>query len=196
MKASLVLATAALLLTALTLSGAEPTSEKKKPDVGYYATTQDVVEEILKQAKVTKKDVVIDLGCGDGRFPITAAKKYGCKGIGYEIDPVWVAKAKARVEAEMVTDLVDIRAEDIFTADLRKVTVVCLFLLPELNTRLIPQLEKLPEGARIVTHEFDIPGLVPDRKTEYISTQDESEHLLYFYSVPLKHSSNGKRAAQ
>lgn len=144
MKASLVLATAALLLTALTLSGAEPTSEKKKPDVGYYATTQDVVEEILKQAKVTKKDVVIDLGCGDGRFPITAAKKYGCKGIGYEIDPVWVAKAKARVEAEMVTDLVDIRAEDIFTADLRKVTVVCLFLLPELNTRLIPQLEKLP----------------------------------------------------
>ncbi|MDP1797676.1 MAG: 50S ribosomal protein L11 methyltransferase [Planctomycetaceae bacterium] len=196
MKASLVLATAALLLTALTLSGAEPTSEKKKPDVGYYATTQDVVEEILKQAKVTKKDVVIDLGCGDGRFPITAAKKYGCKGIGYEIDPVWVAKAKARVEAEMVTDLVDIRAEDIFTADLRKVTVVCLFLLPELNTRLIPQLEKLPEGARIVTHEFDIPGLVPDRKTEYISTQDESEHLLYFYSVPLKRAPVGKRAAE
>lgn len=187
------IAVTSFLMLLAVLTGAEP--PKKKPDVGYYATTQDVVDEILKQAKVTKNDVVIDLGCGDGRFPITAAKKYGCKGIGYEIDPVWVAKAKKRAETEKVTDLVDIRAEDIFTADLSKVTVVCLFLLPELNTRLIPQLEKLPPGARIVTHEFDIPGLLPDRKAEYISTQDESEHLLYFYSVPLKPAPLGKRIA-
>ena len=193
MKASLVVASAALVLTALSLSAAEP---KKKPDVGYYATTQDVVDEILRQVKVTKKDVVVDLGCGDGRFPIAAAKTYGCKGIGYEIDPEWVAKAKAKVAAEKVTDLVDIRAQDIFTADLSKVTVVCLFLLPELNMRLIPQLEKMPTGARIVTHEFDIPGLIPDRKMEYTSKQDESEHLLYFYSVPLKPAPLGKRAPQ
>lgn len=175
-------------------AGAEP--PQKKPDVGYYATTQDVVDEILKQVKVSKKDVVVDLGCGDGRFPIAAAKSYGCKGIGYEIDPVWVAKAKAKVATEKVEGLVEIRDQDIFTADLSKVTVVCLFLLPELNTRLIPQLEKLPEGARIVTHEFDIPGLLPDRQMQYISKQDESEHLLYFYSVPLKRAPVGKRAAQ
>ncbi len=100
------------------------------------------------------------------------------------------------MQTEKVADLVDIRAEDIFKADLRKVTVACLFLLPELNARLIPQLEKLPEGARIVTHEFDIPGLIPDRKLEYISKQDESEHLLYFYSVPLKYAPVGKRAAE
>lgn len=193
MKSSMMAVIFASLFPVLLSAAEEP---KKKPDVGYYATTQDVVEEILKQAKVTKKDTVIDLGCGDGRFPITAAKIYGCKGIGYEIDPEWVAKAKARVQSEKVAELVDIRAEDIFKADLRKVTVVCLFLLPELNARLIPQLEKLPEGARIVTHEFDIPGLIPDRKTEYISKQDESEHLLYFYSVPLKYAPVGKRAAE
>jgi len=159
---------------------------KKKPDVGYYATTQDVVEEILKQAKVTSNDVVCDLGCGDGRFVITAAKKYGCKGVGYEIDPVWVKKARELVQKEQVSKLVEIRDQDIFTADLKDVTVVTLFLLPELNNRLVPQLEKLPNGARIVTHEFDIPLLVPDRTMEYVSKQDESEHLLYFYSVPLK----------
>lgn len=183
-----------LVMILAVCAGAEP--PKKKPDVGYYATTQDVVDEILQQVKVTKKDVVVDLGCGDGRFPIAAAKTYGCRGLGYEIDPVWVAKAKAKVIAEKVEDLVEIRDQDIFTADLSKVTVVCLFLLPELNTRLIPQLEKLPEGARIVTHEFDIPGLIPDRKMEYVSKQDESEHLLYFYSVPLKRAPVGKRAAQ
>ncbi len=74
----------ASLFPALLSAAEEP---QKKPDVGYYATTQDVVEEILKQVKVTKRDTDIDLGCGDGRFPITAAKIYGCKGIGYEIDP-------------------------------------------------------------------------------------------------------------
>jgi SAM-dependent methyltransferase len=179
--------TAALIsLGGLVLAQEPAAKPKKKPDVGYYATTQDVVEEILKQAKVTKNDVVCDLGCGDGRFPITAAKLYGCKGVGYEIDPKWVATARALAEKEKVAKLVDIREQDIFTADLKNVTVVTLFLLPELNARLIPQLEKLPKGARIVAHEFDVPGLTPDRKLEYVSKEDESEHLLYFYSTPLK----------
>jgi SAM-dependent methyltransferase len=165
----------------------EPAAKpKKKPDVGYYATTQDVVEEILRQVKVTKHDVVCDLGCGDGRFPITAARQYGCKGIGYEIDPKWVAAARALAEKEKVAHLVEIHEQDIFTVDLKDVTVVTLFLLPEMNARLVPQLEKLPKGARIVAHEFDVPGLVPDRKLEYVSKQDQSEHLLYFYTVPLK----------
>jgi SAM-dependent methyltransferase len=165
----------------------EPAAKpKKKPDVGYYATTQDVVEEILRQVKVTKHDVVCDLGCGDGRFPITAARQYGCKGLGYEIDPKWVAAARALAEKEKVAHLVEIHEQDIFTVDLKDVTVVTLFLLPEMNARLVPQLEKLPKGARIVAHEFDVPGLVPDRKLEYVSKQDQSEHLLYFYTVPLK----------
>lgn len=170
----------------LVCAAADPKPGKKNPDVGYYATTQDVVEEIFKQVKVTRQDVVCDLGCGDGRFPITAAKIYGCRGVGYEIDPEWVAQARQKAQQEGVSRLVEIREQDIFTADLREVTVVTLFLLPELNNRLIPQLEKLPKGARIVSHEFDIPGLVPDRKVEFESTQDKSEHLLYYYTTPLK----------
>ncbi len=177
----------------LCLCGADPApttqpaaTTTKKPDVGYYATTQDVVEEIFKQTKVGKTDVVCDLGCGDGRFPITAARIYGCRGVGYEIDPEWVQKARDRAKAEKVADRVEIRDQDIFTADLSQVTVVTLFLLPELNKKLIPQLDKLPKGARIVTHEFEIPGLVPDRQATYISKQDESEHLLFYYTTPLK----------
>lgn len=158
----------------------------KTPDVGYYATTQDVVEEMLRLARVGKNDVVCDLGCGDGRFVITAAKKYGCRGVGYEIDPEWVRKARTLAQKEQVDRLVEIREADIFTADLKNVTVVTLFLLPELNDRLIPQLEQLPPGARIISHEFEIPSLVPDRKLAYQSRQDNSEHLLYVYSAPVK----------
>lgn len=173
------------LLSNDTATPAQP-SPKKKPDVGYYATTQDVVEEILRQVKVQKTDIVCDLGCGDGRFVITAARKYGCKGIGYEIDPQLVETGRKRAQELGVADRVEILEEDIFTADLSKMTVVTLFLLPNLNTRLIPQLEKLPANARIVSHEFDVPGLVPDREMTFVSKQDDSEHLLYFYSLPLK----------
>ncbi len=165
---------------------AAPTAAKKRPDVGYYATTQDVVEEILKQVRVAKNDVVCDLGCGDGRFVITAAKQFGCRGIGYEIDPKLVREGRQRAQATGVAERATIVEQDIFTVDLSKVTVVTLFLLPELNRRLIPQLEKLPPQARVVSHEFEIPGLVPDREMTFVSKQDDSEHLLFFYSVPLK----------
>src|SRR5581483_10586027 len=124
-------------------------------------------------------------GCGDGRFVITAAKTYGCRGVGYEIDSQWVKKARERVRHEQLEKLVEIRDQDFFTADLKDVTVLTLFLLPELNDRLVAQMEKMPKGARIVTHEFDIPSLIPDKEAVFVSRQDESEHLLYYYSVPL-----------
>lgn len=168
------------------LSGQEQAAQRSKPDVGYYATTQDVVEEALRLARVTERDVVCDLGCGDGRVVITAAKNYRCRGIGYEIDSDWVQKARMRARSEGLIDKVDIRQQDIFTADLSQVTVVFLFLLPELNNRLIPQLEKLPTGARIIAHEFDIPDLIPDKKLIYNSREDQSEHLLYVYTAPIK----------
>jgi ribosomal protein L11 methylase PrmA len=165
---------------------ADESVPKKSPDVGYYATTQDVVEEILRLAKVRKNDVVCDLGCGDGRFVITAAKKHGCRGVGYEIDPKYVKLARESAKKQGVESLVTIHEQDIFTVDLKPMTVVTLFLLPNLNTRLIPQLEQLPKGARIISHEFDIPGLVPDRELTFVSKQDDSEHLLYVYTTPLK----------
>jgi ribosomal protein L11 methylase PrmA len=174
------------LLASLTFAAEPVATPKKSPDVGYYATTQDVVEEILRLAKVTKKDVVCDLGCGDGRFVITAAKQHGCRGVGYEIDPKYVQLARERAKQQRVESLVAIHEQDIFTADLQEMTVVTLFLLPELNARLIPQLEKLPPGARVVSHEFDVPGLVADRELTFVSKQDDSEHLLYVYTTPLK----------
>jgi SAM-dependent methyltransferase len=181
------------LLTVAAAADPPANTPRKTPDVGYYATTQDVVDEILRLAKVGKNDVVCDLGCGDGRFVITAAKKYGCKGVGYEIDPHWVRTARALAEKEQVAELVEIREADIFTADLKNVTVVTLFLLPELNDRLIPQLEQLPRGARIISHEFEIPSLIPDHKLEFQSQQDRSEHLLYLYRVPIKRAAASPR---
>jgi ribosomal protein L11 methylase PrmA len=179
--------TVVLLGTFVSIAVAEDVSKpKKQPDVGFYATTQDVVEEILRLANVGKHDVVCDLGCGDGRFVITAAKKHGCRGVGYEIDPKYVKLARESAKKQGVEQLVAIHEEDIFTVDLKSMTVVTLFLLPELNQRLIPQLEKLPKGARIISHEFDVPGLIPDQELTFVSKQDESEHLLYVYTVPLK----------
>ncbi|MDZ4688026.1 MAG: methyltransferase domain-containing protein [Planctomycetaceae bacterium] len=181
-----VMCLAGCLAIAVTFA-VEPTpAPKKKPDVGFYATTQDVVEEILRLAKVGKDDVVCDLGCGDGRFVITAAKRHGCRGVGYEIDPKYVKIARESAKKQDVEALVTIHEQDIFTVDLKPMTVVTLFLLPELNDRLIPQLEKLPKGARIISHEFDVPGLVADKELTFVSKQDESEHLLYIYTTPLK----------
>lgn len=164
----------------------QPKPTKRRPDVGFLATTQDVVDEILKQARVTKDDVVCDLGCGDGRFVITAAAKYGCRGVGYEIDPKLIAAGREKAQQLGVADKARIVEQDLFTVDLSQVTVVTLFLLPDLNRRLIPQLEKLPANARIISHEFEVPGLIADREVTFVSKQDDSEHLLYFYSLPLK----------
>lgn len=158
----------------------------RKPDVGFYATTQDVVEKMLDLVKTTEKDVVYDLGCGDGRFVTTAAAKYGCKAVGVELDPKYVEIGKKIVADRGLSEKVEIRQGDIFETDLRPATVVTLFLLPEMNQKLIPQLEKLPAHARIIAHEFDIPGLIPEESLTFISKEDDSEHLLYIYKMPLK----------
>jgi SAM-dependent methyltransferase len=174
------------------LFAAEPVSPpRKKPDVGYYPTTQDVVEKMLELAKVTKQDHVCDLGCGDGRFIITAAKRYGCRATGYEIDPKLVAAGQARIRDEKLEAIAKIVDQDIFTVDVSDVTVMMLFLFPKMNERLIPQLEKMAAGSRIITHEFDIPGLQADQELTWVSKQDNSEHLLYLYTIPLKRAAAG-----
>lgn len=159
---------------------------RKEPDVGYHPTRQDVVERILQELKVGARDTVCDLGCGDGRIPITAARKFGAHGIGYEIDAELVRRARSDATKAGVADRVEIRETDLFAADLKGVTVVTLFLLPELHKRLIPTLNRLPAGTRVATHEFDIPGIQPDRHLSYVSREDDSEHLLYFYTIPLR----------
>src|SRR5207237_2919427 len=107
----------------------------------YVPTPQKVVDKMLEMAKVTKDDVVYDLGCGDGRIVVTAAKKYGAKGVGIDIDPVRVKESLKNVEDNKVQGLVEIKQDDIFKQDLSPASVVTLYLLPELNVKLIPQLE-------------------------------------------------------
>ena len=158
--------------------------EIRPPDVPYIVTPQAVVDKMLEMAAVTKDDLLYDLGCGDGRIVIAAAKKYGCKAVGYDIDPQCVKESLENVEKNQVGDLVRIEQKDVFTLDLREASVITLYLLPDLNVRLIPQLEKLKPGSRIVSHAFDIEGVEPEKIVDVIS--DEGKSTIYFWTTPLK----------
>jgi ribosomal protein L11 methylase PrmA len=141
---------------------------------------------MLELAKITKNDLVYDLGCGDGRIVVTAAKKYGCKAIGYDIDPQRVKESQENVRKNGVEQLVKIEQKDIFTLDLSKANVITLYLLPELNVALIPQLEKLKPGSRIVSHDFGMEGTIPDKAVTITSDEDDEEHDIYLWTSPLK----------
>jgi len=177
------------LLTTLPACGPETNAvagDKKTPDVVYVPTPNDVVARMLKVAGVKKTDVVYDLGCGDGRIVVTAAKKYGCKGIGFDIDPERLKESRANVKKNGVEKLVQIKDQDIFTVDLSKASVVTLYLLPKLNRRLIPQINKMKPGSRIVSHEYDMAGIKPDKVIHMKSREDNAEHTIYLWTVPLK----------
>jgi hypothetical protein len=133
----------------------------RKPDVIYVPTPQDVVDKMLEMAEIKEGDVIYDLGCGDGRIVVTAAKKYGVKAFGFDINPKRVRESLENVRKSNVGHLVTIKQEDIFTLDLREANVVTLYLLPSLNVKLMPQLEKLRPGSRILSHDFDMRGAKP-----------------------------------
>ena len=158
----------------------------RKPDVIYVPTPQEVVDKMLELAEVKKDDLVYDLGCGDGRIVVTAAKKYGCRGVGYDINPKRIKESLENVEKNNVGHLVRIEQEDIFTLDLSKANVITLYLLPSLNVKLIPQLEKLKPGSRIVSHDFDMRGVTPDKVVEINSDNEYSDHTVYLWTTPLK----------
>jgi hypothetical protein len=158
----------------------------RKPDVIYVPTPQEVVDKMLEMAQVTKDDLLYDLGCGDGRIMVTAAKKYGCRAFGYELHAGRVRKSLANVAKNNVGHLVTVEQKDIFTLDLSKANVITLYLLPELNVRLIPQLEKLKPGSRIVSHDFDMKGVKPDKVVELTVDNDWDEHTIYLWTTPLK----------
>ncbi len=145
----------------------------KRPitDVEYEPTPQNVVDAMLRLGKVTNKDVVWDLGCGDGRIPVTAAKVYGCQSRGFDIDPERVKDSLANVRNRGVERLVTIEQRDIFTLDLSQgPTVVTLYLLPHLNAKLLPQLRKLPPGTRVLSVEHRMGDIKPD---EHIAVDTE-----------------------
>ncbi len=158
----------------------------RKPDVIYVPTPQEVVDKMLEMAQVTKDDLLYDLGCGDGRIVATAAKKYGCKAAGYDLRRGRVKASLANVEKYNVGHLVQIEQKDIFTLDLSKADVITLYLLPALNVRLIPQLEKLKPGSRIVSHDFDMKGVKPDKVVELTIEDDWDQHTIYLWTTPMK----------
>jgi SAM-dependent methyltransferase len=187
-RAALVVALTGLVALACTAAG-DDRDEKRAPDINYIPTPQKVVDRMLEVARVTKKDVVYDLGCGDGRIVCTAAKKYRCKAVGFDIDSERIKECeanKAKLDRD-IQKLVTFKRQDIFKLDLREATVVTLYLWPALNVKLIPQLKKLPRGSRIVSHSFDMKGVRPD-KGYPIDAADEggAYHKIYLWTTPLR----------
>jgi ribosomal protein L11 methylase PrmA len=138
---------------------------------------------MLELAKVKKGDTVYDLGCGDGRI-VVAAAKLGAKGKGFDIDPARIKDSLANVKKNKVEDSVEIVQADIFKLDLRPADVVTLYLLPSLNVKLIPQLEKLKPGTRIVSHDFEMAGVKPDKVI--MVEAGGRDHPVYLWTTPLK----------
>jgi LEA14-like dessication related protein len=158
----------------------------RTPDVIFVPTPQEVVDKMLELVDVKKDELLYDLGCGDGRIVVTAAKRYGCKAVGFDIDPQRIKESLENVEKNNVGDLVKIEQKDIFTLDLSEANVITLYLLPRLNVKLIPQLEKLKPGSRIVSHDFDMEGVTPDKVITLTSSDGNAEHTVYFWTTPLK----------
>jgi len=184
----------AMLPALLLVVPAVPADDKKKekePDVIYVPTPQPVVDKMLELAEVKKDDVVYDLGCGDGRIVVTAAKKFGCKAVGFDIDPERIKDSLKNVKDNNVGDMVEIKKQDIFELDLSKANVITLYLLPELNVKLIPQLEKMKPGSRIVSHDFDMRGVKPKKVVTVKSDGDSGrEHTVYLWVTPLEKEKN------
>jgi SAM-dependent methyltransferase len=147
-------------------SEAQATRPARKLDVWYVPTPHEVVDRMLDEAKIRPTDVVYDLGCGDGRMVIAAAKKFGTRGVGVDLDPARIKEARANAKAAGVEQLVTFRVGDMFETDIREADVVLLYLLPELNRRLKPKLfAELRPGARVVSHDFDMGKEWPADRT-------------------------------
>ena len=198
MKNRMLVKTAVMMmvLTAvLFLSAALVAAQNKPartPDIHFVPTPHEVVEIMLRLADIKKNDIVYDLGCGDGRIVIAAAKKVGARAYGFDIDPEMVKKSQDNVRAQNIGHLVTIQEADIFDLDLSDASVVTLYLLPELNVRLIPQLDKLKPGSRIVSHDFDMDGVIPDVEAT-VTRGDGGTSKVYLWTAPLKKVAVKKR---
>lgn len=158
----------------------------RTPDCVYVGTPYDVIDRMLQMASIQKSDLVYDLGCGDGRIVVAAAKRYGCRGVGYDISPQRVQESLENVHKNQVGHLVKIEKQDIFTLDLSPVNVIMLYLLPSMNEKLIPQLENLRPGSRVVSHDYRIEGIAADKSVTMSSLEDGVKHYVYLYTAPLK----------
>jgi len=152
---------------------------ERNPDVIFVPTPQEVVEDMLRLANVRQGDVLYDLGSGDGRIPVTAAKLYGVRAVGIDIDPERIREAQENARRNGVDKLVQFRMDDLFEADFRDATIITLYLLPDLNLKLRPRLlRELKPGTRIVSHQFDMGTWKPDKKLE------SNGRTVYFWVIP------------
>jgi SAM-dependent methyltransferase len=180
-----------VLLTGAATTQGGGDGEKCGFNLIYVPTPQNAVEKMLDMAKCSKKDIVFDLGCGDGRIVATAAKKYGAKGVGVDLNPVRVKDSHKTLKKFDVEKLVEIRQGDALKVkDLDKATVVCLYMLPEFMAKLEPiAREKLKPGARIVAHDYPFPNWKPDQVVEFTGVDDsgrERNLTLYLWTVKEK----------
>ena len=186
-----------LVLAATFFAGAAAAQTAKparEPDVPYVPTTEAAVQEMLKLADVKKGDVVYDLGCGDGRIVIAAAKNFGARGVGIDINPERIREAKENAKKAGVEHLVRFEENDLFKAEFREASVVTLFLLSSVNLKLKPRLmEQLKPGTRIVSNTFDMGDWKADKEASVDGSGDEDTYLsrkLFLWVVP------GRRAAR
>lgn len=178
----LLTAVVGLLLTLPLESERASQAPQRRPDAAHLApyvpTPQEVVDRMLQLGGVGKGDVVYDLGCGDGRIPITAAKRFGARGVGVDIDPQRIAEANANAKKEGVSHLVTFRLQDAMTTDVSDATVVTLYLLSASNLKLRPILTKqLKPGARIVSHSFSMGDWQPDKVDTFVDTSGTTRTL-------------------
>jgi SAM-dependent methyltransferase len=153
----------------------------KAQDVRYVPTQQTVVDAMLELAGVSENDVVYDLGCGDGRIVVTAAKKHGARGVGIDIDPQRIKEANENAQNNGVTDKVEFREANLFESDVSEASVVTLYLLNSLNLKLRPMLlEQLKPGTRIVSHAFNMGDWEPEE------TRQVQGATIYLWTVPKK----------
>ena len=168
-----------LALAAAAVLAAPAAAREQRPDVIYVPTPYEVVDQMLRLARVKKGDVLYDLGSGDGRIPVTAAKEYGVRAVGIDIDPRRIEEARENARKNGVTDLVEFRQENLFETDFKEASVVTLYLLPDLNLRLRPRLlAELKPGTRIVSHQFDMGDWKPEK------TMELEGRTIYLWTVP------------
>jgi SAM-dependent methyltransferase len=187
----------AVLLSVVSTMAQQPLKPlEKKPEVPYVPTHEKVVAEMLKVAEVGKNDILYDLGSGDGRIVITAAKEFGTRGVGVDIDPARIREARDNAVKAGVADKVKFLQQNLFETDIREATVVTLYLLPEVNRRLRPKLfSDLKPGTRVVSHNHDMGGWAPLKTLNVHVPQEHTifgtlnvrvpqKHTIYYWVVP------------
>ncbi len=163
------------------------------PDTPYVPTDPAIVQKMIEMAELDADDLVYDLGCGDGRILVAAARQAGCRTVGFDFDPELVRQARENAERDGVERLVTIQQRDIFTADLSQPDVVMVYLLPWVLEELIPHFDRMKPGSRIVSHDFKIAGCKPDKTCEItLYDPDPDTHYIHLWITPLKKGTDVK----